>query len=71
MKIDDIREIIDLMATNGLCEFEMEENGARIAIKRAPAVRRFTPWRRPRPRLRPRLPRPRLHPRPRPSTTRG
>jgi len=34
MKIDDIKSIIELMASNGLTDFEMEENGVRICIKR-------------------------------------
>ncbi len=38
MKLDDIKEIIDLMAEHGLTEFEKEENGMRLSIKRgAPA----------------------------------
>ncbi len=41
MKLDDIKEIIDLMAEHGLTEFEKEENGMRLSIKRgtvAPVV---------------------------------
>lgn len=41
MNLDDIKEIIDLMTEHGLTEFEKEENGRRISIKRgttAPVV---------------------------------
>ena len=41
MNLDDIKEIIDLMSAHGLTEFEKEENGVRISIKRgttAPVV---------------------------------
>lgn len=41
MKLDDVKSIIDLMTENGLTEFEMEENGVRISIKKgmlAPVV---------------------------------
>jgi biotin carboxyl carrier protein len=34
MDIKQIRKIIELMKANELCEFEMEEEGFRIAIKR-------------------------------------
>lgn len=34
MDIKNIKKIIDLMKANDLCEFEMEEEGLRIAIKR-------------------------------------
>ena len=34
MDIKQIKKIIDLMKANELCEFEMEEEGFRIAIKR-------------------------------------
>jgi len=34
MKLDDIKEIIDLMTENELSEFEMEEDGVRISIKK-------------------------------------
>ena len=34
MQLDKIKEIIDLMTANGLAEFEMEENGARLSIKK-------------------------------------
>jgi acetyl-CoA carboxylase biotin carboxyl carrier protein len=34
MDIKNIKKIIDLMKANDLCEFEMEEEGFRIAIKR-------------------------------------
>ncbi|MBU4199658.1 MAG: acetyl-CoA carboxylase biotin carboxyl carrier protein [Verrucomicrobia bacterium] len=41
MNLDDIKEIINLMTEHGLTEFEKEENGIRISIKRgttAPVV---------------------------------
>jgi len=38
MKLDDIKEIIDLMAEHGLTEFEKEENGVRLSIKRGPVA---------------------------------
>ena len=34
MDIAQIKQVIELMKTNELCEFEMEEEGFRIAIKR-------------------------------------
>ena len=34
MDIKQVKRIIDLMKSNELCEFEMEEEGFRIAIKR-------------------------------------
>ncbi len=34
MQVDKIKEIIDLMTANGLSEFEMEENGARLVLKK-------------------------------------
>lgn len=34
MKLDEIRRIIELMNENGLSEFELEENGVRIMIKK-------------------------------------
>ncbi len=34
MDVKNIKKIIDLMKANDLCEFEMEEEGFRIAIKR-------------------------------------
>ncbi|MFH0880131.1 MAG: acetyl-CoA carboxylase biotin carboxyl carrier protein, partial [Lentisphaerota bacterium] len=34
MKLDDIKEIIDLMTAHGLTEFEREEDGVRLSIKR-------------------------------------
>ena len=34
MQLDKIKEIIDLMTVNGLTEFEMEENGVRLVIKK-------------------------------------
>jgi len=34
MDIEQIKTVIELMKTNELCEFEMEEEGFRIAIKR-------------------------------------
>ncbi len=38
MKLDDIKEIIELMTAHGLTEFEKEENGVRLAIKRGTAA---------------------------------
>jgi acetyl-CoA carboxylase biotin carboxyl carrier protein len=38
MQIDKVKEIIDLMTANGLTEFEMEENGVRLALKKGGAV---------------------------------
>ncbi len=38
MKLDDIKAIIDLMAEHGLTEFEKEENGQRLSIKRGTAA---------------------------------
>ena len=34
MQLDKVKEIIDLMTANGLAEFEMEENGVRLVIKK-------------------------------------
>lgn len=34
MKLDEIREVVELMTANDLTEFELEEEGRRIAIKR-------------------------------------
>ncbi len=34
MNLEDVKSIVELMADNGLTEFEMEENGVRIAIKK-------------------------------------
>lgn len=34
MKIEDVKAIIDLMAENDLSEFELEENGVRILLKK-------------------------------------
>ncbi|MCX6997588.1 MAG: acetyl-CoA carboxylase biotin carboxyl carrier protein [Kiritimatiellaeota bacterium] len=34
MDMEQIRQVIDLMKANDLCEFEMEEEGFRIAVKR-------------------------------------
>jgi len=34
MQLDKVKEIIDLMTANGLAEFEMEENGVRLSIKK-------------------------------------
>jgi acetyl-CoA carboxylase biotin carboxyl carrier protein len=34
MKLDDVKSIVELMTDNGLTEFEMEENGVRISIKK-------------------------------------
>ena len=45
MKLDDIKAIIDLMTENGLSEFEMEEDGVRISIKKgtgAPVIQTGT-----------------------------
>ena len=36
MKLDEIREVVELMTANDLTEFELEEDGRRIAIKRGP-----------------------------------
>jgi len=38
MQIDKVKEIIDLMTANSLTEFEMEENGVRLSIKKGGAV---------------------------------
>ncbi len=38
MQLDKVKEIIDLMTANGLSEFEMEENGVRLSIKKGGAV---------------------------------
>lgn len=47
MKLDDIKAIIDLMTEHGLTEFEKEENGVRLSIKRggplAPVVVQTAP----------------------------
>jgi acetyl-CoA carboxylase biotin carboxyl carrier protein len=37
MKLDEIKEIIELMTAHGLTEFEKEEDGVRLAIKRGGA----------------------------------
>ncbi len=37
MNLDDIKEIINLMTVHGLTEFEKEEEGVRIAIKKGMA----------------------------------
>ena len=34
MDMEQIRQVIDLMKANDLCEFEIEEEGFRIAVKR-------------------------------------
>ena len=34
MELKEVRQIIELMNTNGLSEFELEENGVRIMIKK-------------------------------------
>ncbi|MDD5676656.1 MAG: acetyl-CoA carboxylase biotin carboxyl carrier protein [Kiritimatiellae bacterium] len=34
MQLEKVKEIIDLMTANGLTEFEMEENGVRLSIKK-------------------------------------
>lgn len=36
MNLDEIREVVELMTANDLTEFELEEEGRRIAIKRGP-----------------------------------
>src|SRR5450759_4469567 len=38
MQLDKVKEIIDLMTANGLAEFEMEENGVRLSIKKGGAA---------------------------------
>jgi len=38
MQLEKVKEIIDLMTVNGLTEFEMEENGVRLSIKKGGAV---------------------------------
>ena len=38
MQLDKVKEIIDLMTANGLTEFEMEENGVRLSIKKGGAT---------------------------------
>ena len=38
MDIGQIKTVIELMKSNELCEFEMEEEGFRIAIKRRNAA---------------------------------
>lgn len=41
MQLEKVKEIIDLMTANSLTEFEMEENGVRLSIKKgtvAPAA---------------------------------
>lgn len=35
MKLDHVKNIIDLMNAHGLSEFEIEENGVRIALKKS------------------------------------
>lgn len=45
MQLEKVKEIIDLMTANGLTEFEMEENGVRLSIKKggtAPVVSAVT-----------------------------
>ena len=34
MQLEKVKEIIDLMTANGLTEFEMEENGVRLVLKK-------------------------------------
>ena len=34
MQLDKVKEIIDLMTANGLTEFEMEENGVHLVLKK-------------------------------------
>ena len=38
MQLDKVKEIIDLMTANGLVEFEMEENGVRLVLKKGGAA---------------------------------
>ena len=38
MQLEKVKEIIDLMTANGLTEFEMEENGVRLSIKKGGAA---------------------------------
>ena len=38
MQLEKVKEIIDLMTANGLAEFEMEENGVRLSIKKGGAA---------------------------------
>lgn len=40
MQLEKVKEIVDFMTANGLTEFEMEEHGVRVCIKKgaAPAV---------------------------------
>jgi acetyl-CoA carboxylase biotin carboxyl carrier protein len=37
LRLEDIREILDLLEERGIREFEMERNGFRVRIKREPA----------------------------------
>ena len=38
MQLDKVKEIIDLMTANGLAEFEMEENGVHLVLKKGGAA---------------------------------
>lgn len=38
MQLEKVKEIIDLMTVNSLTEFEMEENGVRLSIKKGGAA---------------------------------
>ena len=38
MQLEKVKEIIDLMTVNNLTEFEMEENGVRLSIKKGGAA---------------------------------
>ena len=38
MQLDKVKEIIDLMTANGLTEFEMDENGVRLVLKKGVAA---------------------------------
>ncbi|MBU4211431.1 MAG: acetyl-CoA carboxylase biotin carboxyl carrier protein [Verrucomicrobia bacterium] len=38
MQLEKVKEIIDLMTANGLAEFEMEEDGVRLSIKKGGAA---------------------------------
>ena len=40
MKLDDVKEIVEFMAENGLTEFELEQDGVRISLKKG-APERF------------------------------
>ena len=38
MQLEKVKEIVDLMTAEGLTEFEMEENGVRLSIKKGGAA---------------------------------